>query len=363
MTRKLVSVQKIVSTEPIPGADRIEIARVLGWQCVTQKSNNFKPGELVAYFEVDSLVPLDVPQFAFLRKKETDTHARIKTIKLKGHFAQGLILPLNIINEVVKSKTGWTHDIVYLEGDDLTEALGVEKWEPPIPAQLAGKVVGLFPGFVSKTDETRLQAIPSVLEKYKGTTFVVTEKLDGSSITVFYVPKDTPGLPAKYLESPEENIFGVASRNLCISYDEENAYWKAVKALNLEETMRRIGKPMVFQGELIGPGVQKNKLKQDELSIRWFNAIDPITRKAYNHNTARELFNEYGITGVPVLGNVVLNHTVDQLVLSSIGNSMLAPTVSREGIVMRPLEELEDEKVGRLSFKVINPEFSIKFDE
>ena len=63
--RKLASIQRIWNIEPIEGADRIELAHVLGWQCVVDKGQ-FKPMDLAVYFEVDSFLPVR-PEFEFLR--------------------------------------------------------------------------------------------------------------------------------------------------------------------------------------------------------------------------------------------------------------------------------------------------------
>lgn len=363
MERKLASVQKIISTSPIEGADRIEIANVLGWQCVTQKSNGFKPGDLVCYFEIDSLIPLNHPQFEFLRKKVDQGAARIKTIKLKGKFAQGLILPLSVIEEVLKANKV---DVVnFNEGDDLTDLLGVTKWEPEIPAQLAGQVVGLFPSFVSKTDETRIQSCPSILEYHKGTKMYVTEKIDGSSITVFYVPRNQPGLPSKYLEgNDDEWIFGVCSRNLCVAKTEGNAYWKAVEMLDLEQKLKNYGKPIVLQGELHGTGIQKNKLGLTSLRIAWFNVGDPTDRTMKSKDEFLSILKELDLTSVPILHHgLPLDFTVEQLVVMSIGKSTFNQQVWREGLVFRPEIEQEVKHLGRFSFKVINPEFLLKYDE
>lgn len=363
MERKLASVQKIISTSPIEGADRIEIANILGWQCVTQKSNEFKPGDLVCYFEIDSLIPLTHTHFEFLRKKVDQSTARIKTIKLKGKFAQGLILPLPLIAEVLKDKG--IDVAIFNEDDDLTEALGVTKWEPEIAAQLAGQVVGQFPSFVSKTDETRIQSCPSVLEKHKGTRMYATEKIDGSSITVFYVNRNQPGLPSKYLETTEDEwIFGVCSRNLCLQKTEGNAYWKAVENLGLEEKLKAYGKPIVLQGELFGIGIQKNKLGRPSIEINWFNVGDPTDRTMKDKAEAFKILAELDLKPVPVIHeDIELNFTVDELVVMSMGKSVYNPTVWREGLVFRPLIEQEVRHLGRFSFKVINPEFSVKYDE
>ncbi len=360
MERKLASIQRIIGTSPIEGADRIEIANVLGWQCVTQKSNNFKPGDLVVYFEIDSLIPI-TGWSSFLQKKPEQTEARLKTIKLKGQFSQGLILPISTIE--VEGKP--LDPSKFNEGDDLTDLLGIKKWEPEIPAQLRGQVIGLFPGFVSKTDETRIQSCPSVLEKNKGLVCFVTEKVDGSSITVFRVPRNTPGLPVKYLEgNDDEWIFGVCSKNLCVAYAEDNAFWKAVELLDLKTKLETYGKPIVLQGELYGQGIQKNKLQLTSLRIGWFNVVDPLTRRYFDFEEFKNTINELALTTVPILDdNFVLNHDVPQLVTMSIGKSKLNESVWREGIVIRPKVEMEERHLGRFSFKVINPEFLLKYDE
>jgi RNA ligase (TIGR02306 family) len=356
MERKLASLQEIKEVLPIEGADRIVLVKVLGWQCVTQKSNNFVPGSKVIYFEVDSLLPAE-PLFEFLRKKPEETKFRLRTIKLKGHFSQGLVLPAELFDEHPAVKAAQV-------GDDLTEALGVEKYEPEIPAQLRGIVAGNFPSFVSKTDETRIQAYPQLLETYKGTEVFFTEKLDGSSITVFYVPRILSGIPHKLVENCEdENIFGVCSRNLPVLEAEDNSYWKAVNTINLREKLKDYNKPIVLQGELIGPGVQGNKLQLRDLEIRWFNVADPMTREFYGFEDFHKTTQEIDLATAPVLAMGKLEHTVDDLVKMAIGPSTLNSKVAREGIVCRPLVEQEIHKFGRFSFKVINPEFLVKYGE
>ena len=105
--RKLASIRRIKAIEPIKGADRIVKAVVDGWELVTQKSNNFKPGDLVVYFSIDSLLPI-TEQFSFLEKYKVSAKNsvngegyRLKTIKLRGTLSQGLILPIENLFETV----------------------------------------------------------------------------------------------------------------------------------------------------------------------------------------------------------------------------------------------------------------------
>jgi RNA ligase (TIGR02306 family) len=184
--RKLASIQTVNAAEPIPGADAIERVRVLGWWVVVKKGE-FRPGDRVVYCEIDSLLPVR-PEFEFLRAssfKPAQADAaggvtlpagfRIKTVKLRGQVSQGICFPLSVL------PPGAPAD----EGADVTEALGVLKWEPPQTVGMGGRVKGGFPGFLPKTDETRVQVLEDVIARHRGREFFVTEKLDGTSFTAF----------------------------------------------------------------------------------------------------------------------------------------------------------------------------------
>jgi RNA ligase (TIGR02306 family) len=150
MERKLASIQAIKEILPIEGADAIELAVVNGWKVVVAKNVGHRAGDHVVYCEIDSFLPIR-EEFEFLRKssykKMGDREGfRLRTIKLRGQVSQGLILPMSIFGDF-----GWTA----YEGLDVTEKLGIVKYEPPVPAELAGKVKGLFPSFLRRTDEER----------------------------------------------------------------------------------------------------------------------------------------------------------------------------------------------------------------
>ncbi len=341
MDRKLASIQKVVGLAPIINADNIEVATVLGWHCVVKKGE-CQIGDKILYCEVDSLLPVDKPEFAFLAK----TKGRIKTIKLRGQISQGLVMPLNQITFVDLSDK--------VEGEDVTELLGVVKYEIPeheIAANLRGKVKGNFPGFLRKTDEIRIQSVPDVLVRHKGKRFYYSEKIDGSSCTVYL----------------KDDCFGVCSRNLDILReadfrDMKNAFWKTVVALGVEEKIRGLGRNISFRGELVGPGIQKNKYGLSELDIFFFNVFDIDGQFFLNYEEFVKTVESVGLKTVPILGELDLNHTVDELVEMSKAQSVLA-NIKREGIIFRPVVEDRDPDLGRLSFKVINPEFLLKYGE
>ena len=352
--RKLASIQTVNAAEPIPNADAIERLRVLGWWVVAKKGE-FRPGDRVVYCEIDSLLP-ERAEFEFLRPgsfKPAQTDAaggvvlpagfRIKTVKLRGQVSQGICFPPSVL------PAGAPAD----EGADVTEWLGVRKWEPPLPVGMGGRVKGPFPGFLPKTDETRVHVLEPVLQRHRGRTFYVTEKLDGTSFTAFL----------------RDGEFGICSRNLWMDEaDETNLLARVAKRSQLADRLRAVrakwGFSPAVQAEVIGPGVQKNKYELKEVTLRVFNVIDVDSYRLADHARMLEVVREMGLEPVPQLGTLVLGHTIDELVAFSEGPSALNPRAQREGVVLRPPAEEHDPDVGgRLSFKVINPKFLLKYDE
>lgn len=337
--RNLASIQRIGGLEPIEGADAIEKASVLGWNLVVKKGD-FNVGDMVIYCEVDSLMP-DKPEFEFLRPRGM----RIRTIRLRGQISQGICFPLSILPE----------GFAYSEGTDCTDALGIVKYEPPIPACLSGKVKGKLPSFIPKTDETRVQVLQKVLDKYKDELCYITEKVDGSSATYFL----------------NENEFGVCSRNLQLLEDDGNSFWKVARKLSIEEKLRSIGKNIAIQGELVGEGVQGNKLAIKGQTVLFFNAFDIDSFSYLNTEDFLSLIHKLNLTPVPIIeAEYNLSNDIDAIVSKSIIKSRLNPNVWAEGIVIRPHKEkidlllsTENFHNGRVSFKAINPEFLIKYGE
>ena len=146
MERKLATIRKIKDIVPIEGADAIELALVDGWQVVVAKNVGHKVGDKIVFCEIDAFLPIK-EEFEFLRKssykKMGDQEGfRLKTIKLRGQISQGLILPYSVIPI---AQFASAYDLP--EGMDVSEMLGIVKYEPPVPAQLAGKVKGFFPSY------------------------------------------------------------------------------------------------------------------------------------------------------------------------------------------------------------------------
>jgi RNA ligase (TIGR02306 family) len=340
--RKLASIQKIDALEPIEGADQIVKARVLGWELVVKK-DEFKVGDLCCFCEIDSILP-DKPEFEFLRPRKF----RIKTVRLRGQISQGIAFPISLLLD---------KGISVALGDDVTEAMGIVKWEPIIPAQLAGKVKGSFPAFLAKTDETRVQLLQHVLDRYVGLECYYSEKIDGSSATYF-------------LRNGE---FGVCSRNLELLETPENSFWTYARETKLEEKMRafceRHKMNVSVQGELIGNGVQKNALQLKTKKVLFFNVFDIDKFRYLDFEEFKAACREMELEMVPILDeNFKLIHDIPKLVEYATAKSAINPNVWREGIVIRPKKEIMDLAMaagfgnGRLSFKCLNPEYLLKYE-
>jgi len=336
--RKLASIQQIKELSPIEGADKIEVASVLGWKIVVKK-DEFKVGDKVVYCEIDSLLP-DKPAFEFLKPRGM----RIKTIRLRGQVSQGICFPLSILPATFEVS----------EEIDCTEALEIIKYEPVLPAHLGGVAKGKFPLFIPKTDETRVQVLQQMLTKYQGEPCYVTEKLDGSSVT-FYLRDD---------------VFGVCSRNLELVESTDNSYWKVARALNIEEKLRSLQGNFALQGELLGEGIQGNKLKLHGQTVRFFNVYD-IDKTAYlQFEQFVAFFEKLQLPTVPILfTDYPLSNDIASLVQLATRKSTLMPTAWAEGIVIRPCYAQVDYissntfSNGQISFKAINPEFLLNYDE
>ena len=331
--RKLASIQKIKALEPIEGADAIEKATVLGWQLVVKK-NDFKVGDLIVYCEIDSIMP-DKPEFEFLKQRGM----RIRTIRLRGQISQGICFPLTILPP----------DFEVFEDADCTDVLGISKYEPPIPACLSGVMKGKFPSFIPKTDETRVQVLQELLDKYKGEICYVTEKIDGSSGTYFI----------------NNGEFGVCSRNMELLEDEENSFWKVARLMDVENKLRSLNGNYALQGELIGEGIQGNKLKLKGQTMRFFNAFDIDRFQYLQFEQFSELLNRLELPTVPVIStDYELSTDIESIIQMGTIKSRIYPETWAEGIVIRPLIEKNDQLLnGRVSFKAINPEFLLKYGE
>lgn len=326
--RKLATIRRIAEVKEIVGADAIEAVRVDGWWVVAKKGE-YKVGSEAVYLEVDSWVPTTIASFLTKAGHEPKEYEgikgeRLRTVKLRGQLSQGLLLPLSILPEGNY-------------GEDVTDALGILKWERPISPQLYGQAKGNFPIFLRKTDQERVQNIGCTLENYVSETFEVTIKLDGSSCTIFV---------------NEEND-GVCSRNLELKQNEDNAFWRIALDYDIHKKIRAYGKNVAVQGELIAPNIQSNYEKVTKPEFYVFDVFD-IDKQEYMLPKERQEFCKLlNIPHVPIIDkDFTMIADVDKLLDMAEGNGM-NQGVKREGLVFK-------HNSSSFSFKAISNSYLLK---
>jgi len=357
--RKLASIKKISSIQPIEGKDRIGLATVDGWQVIVQKSE-FQEGGLCVFCEIDSVVP-EKPEFEFLRKN----NFRIKTMKMAGCVSQGICFPLSILPPKKRGD--------YILEEDVTDVLGITQYEPtqdkdPVPQQprkkypkwlmrfpwfralvLPKKTKGGFPPFISKTDEIRIQNCPAFLTDKR--PWVATEKIDGQSGTFALVRHKRPW-PLK-----DSFEYIVCSRNMRLGSPDNSSYWQVSERYKIENVLRNMigDRPWIaIQGECIAPKVQGNKYKVTEPDLYVFNVLYPTGR--LGSQLGKSMMEQHGLKFVPIVGTAVfLPDTVNEVLEMAHGDSALGNTI-REGIVFRSQD-------GKQSFKAVDPIFLMKYNE
>lgn len=383
--RSLAHIEQIIDIQPIPNADKIEVATVLGWKVVIAKADGFKVGDKVIYIEIDSKVP-DRPEFEFLRERKF----RVKTIRLRGQYSQGLIVPMSILKNKdyeigtdVSKELGITY---YLAQDNIRKASKAPKslkyqsmnarhknlfkrqpfrwllrrqWGRELLFFFFGKKKDKpksFPTkfeFIHKTDETRIEALPWLLGYEK--PLIVCEKLDGTSSTYILERK------GKKFE------FWVLSRNIrqfnenqnC--YHEYNIYWAMAHKYNIEQHLREYLEAhpdldyVCIQGESVGH-VQGNPLKLDEDDLYIFNFIDSKHGR-YSSVEGHEIIHSWGMKWVPILDtNFIMPTDMEEFKVMATAKSVVNPKVLREGIVLR-------DPTCDLSFKNVSREYLMKHQD
>lgn len=339
--RKMATVRRIDAVNPIPDADAIEVASVGGWKVVIKKGE-FKTGDLAVYCEIDSWIPIELAPFLQKGDRGYEYEGvignRLRTVRLRGQVSQGLLLS----RYAVLDKVG-----EIAEGMDVSKLLNIQKWEAPIPAQLAGEVRGAFPGFIPKTDQERVQNLSTELADWisQGAGWEVTEKLDGSSMTVYVMEDDE----------------GVCSRNLNLRETAGNSLWAVARRNDLIGKIRSTGRNLALQGELVGEGIQGNPYRIRGQEFYLFDCYDIDAGRYLRPDERKTLVESLGIRHVPVL-----SYTADlvdtlgiadmaQLLKFAEGKSVMGDIngPEREGLVFKNVTD-------EVSFKTISNKFLLK---
>lgn len=334
--RKIAKIVKIDSIEAIPNADSIEACKVGGWKVVTKKGQ-FKKDDLGVYFEIDCFLPDGNAAWQFLVDKSSieDNGKKghvLRTSSFRGQISQGFLIDTNSIPAER-----------LIIGEDVSDILGVYKYEKPIPKELLGKARGMFPSNVPKTDEERIQNIEStIIEKAdKLIEYEITEKLEGESTSYIWLDQE----------------LHVCSRS--VDYYENNMpSWKIAKDLNLTKLFELYfgNRNVAIQGEIIGPGVEDNIYNLSEHSFHCYKIYDIDQGKYLSSKERIGFCQKMNISHVPILGYLVLNKdnsNISTLLEMADGKSLIHPEQRREGLVYKEVN-------GEYSFKTISNEYLMK---
>ena len=377
--RQLASFRVLGGVIPHPNADNLEIALVDGWKCIVKKGD-FKEGDRVIYFEIDSLLPI-TPQFEFLRKyayvnkswmpKELGVSEgfRIKTIKLRGEVSQGLVVPVPKDLELV------------VDSYDLTEHFKVLKYEVPLSKEFASHFApgsgGKFPSFFPKTGETRIQNKFSAVQENKNRMFEVTRKYHGMSISFYAKLADdltfferTKLTLANWFGFSMKPIYryGVCSHNVelklnCIGntfVDFANNSGIMQMLANYVES--NPGLPEIaLQGEICGPGIQDNHHGLDEITVYVFNIFDIKENRYLLPEERSELFEKIVTDKDSLIKEALVefyttvgDRTVDEII--ALGEFTLPSGKPNEGFVWKAM-------TCDFSFKAISNQFLLSKNE
>ncbi len=343
--RKLASIQTILELKPIENADAIECAVILGWEVVVKK-DEFNVGDKCVFFEIDSILPNE-ERYSFLGDPRKDLNGyRLKSIRLRGQLSQGLALPLSAFEFPVDFEVD----------TDLTETLLVRKYEPPVPEE-AGAKASSSVWEISKTDEPRYQSNLKVISKMQAEEYYASVKLDGTSTTVICNIEDG------------EPVINVCGRNICYMEAPHNKYWAVAMRYEMKEKMLEYyithGKRLAFQGELIGPKIQGNKMGLSENDLYIFNVFIAEGKAPFiqlDLDCALDIVKEMGMKFVPIIEREEsFSYTKDDL--QGLTNRKYVeffphanPKQNIEGLVIRDTNMMN-------SFKVISNKFLLEGGE
>lgn len=346
--RVMARIVRVDDILPIEGADAIEVAQIGGWKVVVKKGE-YQKNSLACYVEIDAWVPHSIAPFLtkpgqFPKIYNEVEGQRLRTIKLRGQISQGLLLAIRSIDtEIILDEHHYFfNDVVWNEGEDVTEILGIQKWEPPQEFR-AANAKGSFPYFIPKTDQERIQNLSRQLEKWNAEEhqWQVTEKVDGSSMTVYF----------------KDGEVGVCSRNLELKDDGTSTFWETAKSQQLIEILMDVGENIALQGELIGGQIQGNAYKVPNFEFYLYDIYDIDKQEYLIPDRVESIAKAWGVKHVPVVEHeVIINKSIDELLSMAEGNSVIGAKPEREGLIFKSLTQPD------VSFKVISNKWLLKND-
>lgn len=348
MSSLIVEVSEIAEILEHPNADALEIAVVKGWECIIKKGS-FQKGDMVVYFPIDSLLPLELSEqlgvTKYLKGLRKDYVAeeskvwggRVSAAKLRGQVSYGLLMACD--------NPHWQL------GDDLAEELGIEKWEPPLELG-SDEAAPAHPLFHSYTDIENWKNFPD--EFQDGEEIILTEKIHGTNSRMGLIQT----------EDGPEWMAGSHNQRRKPPVDDEQPglYWlpmtDAVKSLLSDPQVQ--GKSVILFGEIFGAGVQDLSYGHSN-NQKDFRAFDLAVNGEYlDYDDFLQLCEKHGVETVPLIYRGPFSEEVIRLHTSG-STTMCDSNQIREGVVIKPTKERYSETLnGRLILKSISDDYVLR---
>ena len=354
--RKMSYIAEVTAIREIPNADAIVSYEIdEGW-CVVDKKGAYTVGDQVIYIMIDGWVPHSIAPFLSKGKEPREYNGvkgeKLRTIRLRGSLSQGLILPISVLGERVSRANRGLCD-VFLKRDernniicgvnaelgaDVSHFLNIQKWEPP-PEFLNADSKGLFPSFLQKSDQTRIQNLWRDNQELFTRTdiqYEITEKLEGQSITIY-----------RY-----NGEFGVCSRNLELK-DSDNTFWNTARNYDVQSKLARLNRNIAIQCEQCGPGISGNIYGMTEYQLYIYDVFDIDEQRYLSPIERADVVRTLDIPSVPIIHE---SHpgfkTLQEYLDFADGYSVLPfKKTLREGLVFKAHTK------ERISFKTISNKY------
>lgn len=328
-----VLVESITVSEH-PNADALELAHIDDYVSCIRKGE-FKSGDLVAYIPEQAVVPDGIlRELGLTGKLAGPQKNRVKAISLRGVLSQGICYP---------AKSNW------VVNQDVTEELGITKYSPTIPIQMAGEVEFVGFGKCMKYDIENIKRYPSIIEE--GEEVVFTEKIHGTWCQLCIMPDKSLIVSSK----------GQAAKGLAFKKDVKNIYTKNAARMVKSLIDYEHQYPFFVLFEIFGKGVQDLHYGDttQQLLRRVFDVYvgTPGQGEYFSDSQLHYFCEDNNLPRVPVLykgpfSREVLEHyTMGKETISGKEAHM------REGIVITPVEERRHPAIGRVKLKSINPDY------
>lgn len=309
---KLATIEIIADLSPHSNADALEFAHVLGFKCIVRKEDQFRVGEKVIFIQPDTVLP-DASWAVVFKAKSS----RVKAIKLRGQWSEGIIMR----PAAITCPAGEV-------GDDVSAFIGVTKYDPPIPQDMSAK--GPLPFGIPQTDEERHNNYDSL--PY-GQLVDVTLKVDGQSFSAYRMGGET----------------GVCGRTLEYKPECDNKFTR-----NFVKIRHGLVDGLCFRGEQYGHDIQKtgnNPHSQLPVDVAFFS-VWIIAERRY----ARKGETQYAHALLPMLGLPTVPILERDVLLTPELISKYADIPSLNG---KPFEGVVIQHASG-SFKVINKDYDSK---